>query len=109
MKSPAITNSLLRLNGIAGSPPSPFERPNDKMDFFVLELGIHEDVGSWCARTTEVLKGHATILRQMSAAGAEATLFMEFASSMPVLRLESSFLNVLAKAGISLECYHEAV
>ncbi len=105
MTPSAITNSLLRLDGVTGTPPSPFERPNDKMDFFV---GLHEDVGSWCARTAETLSSHGEFLRKMRAAGAEATLFVESASSVPVLRFEASFLSLLAEAGISLECSHDA-
>jgi len=71
MTSPAIINSLLRLNGIAGEPPLPFERPNDKMDFFVLELGWRADVETWCAHTIKVLNAHAKFLRHMHAAGAK--------------------------------------
>ena len=85
MTSALITNSLLRLDGVTGEPPSPFERPSDKMDFFVLALGLHDEVGSWCART------------------AEATLFVECAPSEPVFRLDTSFLSALTEAGISLE------
>lgn len=107
MTSALITNSLLRLDGVTGEPPSPFERPNDKMDFFVLELGLHDEVGSWCARTAESLSRHAELLGQMRAAGAKATLFVECASSVPVLRLDTSFLSVLTEAGISLEYAHD--
>jgi hypothetical protein len=105
MPPPVITNSLLRIDGIQGLPPSPFERPNDKMDFFVLELGLHEDVQGWCARTAKTLTAHAELLRQMCRAGAKVTLFVESASR--VLRFESSFLSILAEAGIALECSHD--
>jgi len=108
MTSPVIANSLLRLDGVTGLPPSPFERPNDKMDFFVLELGVHGDVDGWCIRTVKALGKHGASLRQMSAEGAEATLFVKTASSTPVLRLDRTFLSVLAGAGISLEHYHES-
>lgn len=107
--TPSITNSLLRLDGVTGEPPSPFKRPNYKMDFFVLELGRHDDVEGWCIRTTEILIRHADLLRRLRRAGAEATLFVESASSVPVLRFDASFLKFLAEAGISLECSHEAV
>jgi hypothetical protein len=105
MPSPIITNSLLRLNEVTGLPPSPFEQPNEKMDFFVLELGIADDVNSWCARTVEALSMHADFLRKIAALGARLTLFVESQSSEPVLRFEASFLNSLAQAGISLEVY----
>jgi hypothetical protein len=108
MTSPVITNSLLRINGVTGEPPSPFERPNKEMDFFVLELGLNDDVVSWCARTEEVLSKHTGLLRQMREAGAEATLFVGWASSVHVLRLDSAFLSVLTEAEISLECFHQA-
>jgi hypothetical protein len=105
--SPVITNSLLRLDGVTGEPPSPFERPNNKMAFFVLELGLHDNVGSWCTRTAKALRRHAEFLRQKRAAGAELTLFVESALSVPVLRFDAGFLGILAAAGISLECSHE--
>jgi hypothetical protein len=108
MTAPAIPNTLLRLNGVTGEPPSPFERPNSKLDFFVLELGQHDSVDRWCLHVAQALRRHAELLRDLRQAGARATLFVEFASSMPVLRLEASFLSLLSEAGISLECYlHE--
>ena len=105
--SRSITNSLLRLDGVSGPAPSPFERPNDKLDFFVLELGLHDDVEAWSARTTETLSRHSEVFRRLRDAGAEATLFVESAASLPVLRLDASFLSILADAGISLECSRE--
>ena|SRR5207248_8216796 len=105
MLAPAITNSLLRLDGVTGLPPLPFERPNDKMDFFVLELGMQKDVASLCTGTAEALRTHAEFLHQMRAAGAKAALFVE--SALPVVRFEASFLSILAEAGIALEYAHE--
>ena len=98
-----IANSLLRMDGVTGQPPEPFERPNNKFDFFVLELGIDEEVESWCARTTDTLKRHADLIEQMRQRGAKATLHIDHEST-PVLTLDASFLRVLAEAGISLEC-----
>lgn len=105
--TPSITNSLLRLDGVSGSAPSPFERPNDSLDFFVLELGIDDDVADWCIRTSATLSRHSELLRQQRRAGAVATLFVESAASLPVLRFDASFLKTLAEAGISLECSRE--
>jgi len=104
MTSRAITNSLLRLDGVVGSLPAPFERPNEKMDFFVLELGLESNVDRWCGRTAETLRRHADLLRQARASGATLSLFVESARSVPVIRFTASFLAVLAVAGISLEC-----
>jgi hypothetical protein len=89
-----------------GSPPFPFEHPNEKMDFLVLELGIHDDEEGWCARTIATLNAHADVLRQMQRAGAKATLFVESGSREPALRFAPSFLSVLSEAGITLECSH---
>ena len=75
------------------------------MDFFVLELGMDDDVNSWCARTVEALSTHAEFLRKMGALDAKLTLFVESRSSVSVLRFETPFLNCLAQAGISLEVY----
>jgi hypothetical protein len=90
----SITNSLLRLDGISGPAPAPFERPRDDLDFFVLELGVHDDVDGWCIRTAEKLTRHSELLRRMCRASAAATLFVESAASLPVLRLRPSFLSV---------------
>lgn len=104
MTTPAILNSLLRLDGVTGEPPSPFERPNDTMDFFVLELGQHNSVDGWCAHTADTLRCHAELIRRLRGAGAKASLFVAYAASVPVLRLEVSFLRLLCEAGITLEC-----
>ncbi len=103
-----ISNCLLRLNGITGKPPAPFERPNAKMDFFVLELGFHDEASDFCTYTMKALKKHAAFIRKMQAAGASVTLFVEYAASEYGLRFESPFLRCLAEAGISLECCAEA-
>jgi hypothetical protein len=79
------------------------------MDFCVLELGQHKDVPGWCAHTLKTLRKHADALRHFRATGAEATLFVESASTEPGLRFDASFLSVLAEAGISLECSREPV
>ena len=104
MPAYAIPNSLLRVVGTKGEPRVPFERPNKDMDFFVLELGRHHDVESWCACATEAIHRHQNELRSFCRAGATVTLFVECGSSLPVLRLEASFLTTLCNAGISLEC-----
>ncbi len=95
-----ITNSLLRIDRVTGLPPFPFERPNETMDFFVLELGQEKDVQAWCVRTAKTLSEHSELLRQMLARGAQVTLFVQ--SRPPLLRLEPSFLDMLAKSGIAL-------
>src|SRR5689334_12010326 len=99
----ALPNSLLRLDGTKGQPPSPFERPNDNMDFFVLELGEHRDVESWCACVTKAIDRNREVLCDLIRTGAKATLFVECGSLLPVLRLEAPFLSTLAEVGISLE------
>jgi hypothetical protein len=109
MNAPAISNSLLRLDGTKGEPPPPFERPNDKMDFFVLELGEHRDVDSWCACTAKILQRHAVILRRQSQSGAKANMFVGYGGWPHVLRLEASFLRQLSEADVSLECYYDQV
>ena len=107
MTSLAILNTLLRVNGVSGEPPAPFERPNAKMDFWVLELPAHADVESWCAHTAQVLTTQEECLDGMRRAGFRLTLFVELVSMVSVLRLESVFLKMLADHGISLECSHE--
>ena len=104
MTASAIPNSLLRVNGTNGEPPSAFERPIKEMDFFVLELGKHHDVESWCACATEAIHRHRDVLVGLCRVGATVTLFVECDSSLPVLRLEASFLTTLCDAGIALEC-----
>jgi len=99
-----ITNSLLRLDGVADSLPSPFERPRSDMDFGVLELGVSDDLAVWSERTTRILTEHADLLHRMRSAGTKLTLFVE--SGSPVLRFEPSFLQALAAADVALEYSH---
>jgi hypothetical protein len=99
-----ITNSLLRLDGVAGSLPSPFERPRSDMDFGVLELGVSDDLAVWCGRTMRILTEHADLLHRMRSAGTKLTLFVE--SGSHVLRFGPSFLQALAEAGVALEYSH---
>ena len=106
MTSFEITNSLLRLDGMNGKPPFPFERPNQQMNFIVLELGQHKTVSGWCAYTKEILIRHGELLRQLRGAGAKASLFVECDASVKVLRIEASFLVLLSEAEIALECSH---
>lgn len=99
----AIINSLLRLDGTTGEPPSPFERPNHHMNFFVLELGQHESVAGFCAHVSENLFRHEESLRRLRGTGARATLFVECVASLKVLRLDTPFLAALCQAEIALE------
>jgi hypothetical protein len=54
-----------------------------------------------------VLSTEAEFVRQTRRAGAEATLFVESAAGVPVLRFEAPFLSVLSDMGVSLECAYE--
>lgn len=107
MTAVAIPNSLLRVDGTKGEPPAPFEHPNKKMDFFVLELGEHQNVQSWCACVMEAIRLYREMLGRLSQDGAAVTLFVECGSSLPVLRLEAPFLTMLSEADISLECCYD--
>jgi hypothetical protein len=102
--STLIANSLLRLDGVANSPPYPFERLRADMDFAVLELNSSDDLAVWCRRTMQLLTEHADLLHRMRSAGAKLTLFVEPGSH--VLRFEPSFLQALAEAGVALEYSH---
>jgi hypothetical protein len=104
MNSFEITNSLLRLDEMEGEAPFPFERPNQHMNFIVLELGQHKTMSSWCAHTEEILIRHRELLRKLRAAGAKASLFVECDASVKVLRIEAAFLVLLSEAEIALEC-----
>lgn len=106
MASFEITNSLLRFDGVKGEPTFPFERPNQNMDFIVLELGQHKTVNGLCAHFEEKLIRHGELIRQLRGAGARASLFVECDSSVKVLRMEASFLVLLSEAEIALEYSH---
>lgn len=103
MMNGPIVNSLLRLEGTAGMPPPPFERPNPRFDFFVLKLQNDDDLGAWCERTREVIEEHADYLKSMQADGVSLFLFAETCGSYTVLRFEPAFLQLLVKLGITLE------
>lgn len=109
MTSFEITNSLLRVDGMKGEPPVPFERPNQHMNFIVLELGQHKTVSGWCAHAEELLIRHGELLRQLREAGAKASLFVECDASVKVLRMEASFLVRLSEAEIALECSRDGL
>ncbi|MDD5260545.1 MAG: hypothetical protein PHD76_01730 [Methylacidiphilales bacterium] len=109
MTSPGIHHSLLRIDRVTGEPPAPFERPNEKLDFWVLELPNADkgDIASWYSRVSEILKAHAPLLSQLHSTDAQLALFIETAGDDPVFRLEAAFLKMLADFGISLE-HHNA-
>ena len=73
----------------------------------MLELGVHDNVEDWCARTKDILNRQAELLDRLRRAGAAPTLFVESAAALPVLRFDASFLSILAEAGISVEYSHE--
>lgn len=107
MNFTGIINSLMRIDGVSGAPSLPFEQPNDKLDFWVLEIAPHDEVSTWCERTAKTLSVHSEFLRKMQASGATATLYVTFAAATPVFRLEADFLSVLGDAGIALETSQE--
>lgn len=107
MTSSPIHNSLLRIDGVTGEPPSLFEQPNEALDFWALELPspAKDTVESWCSRVTETLSRHTKLLSELRRTGSRFTLFIEPTAAQPVFRLEADFLKVLADFGISLEYY----
>ena len=108
MAPSSIHNSLLRIDNTAGVPPPPFEQPNAKMDFWVLEFpSSHgDDVASWCARAVEFLESHSQLLSQLRGTGKRLTLFLEPGASERALRLEPLFLKALADHEIAIEVYN---
>ena len=105
MSPSPICNALLRVNGISGEPPSPFERPRPDLDFWVLELPDQNlSVTDWCAQITPILRLHAEQLQQVHLAGGRSCLFVELPLGVPVLQLEVAFLRLLADLSIALEC-----
>ena len=109
MSSSPICNALLRVDGISGEPPSPFERPRRDLDFWVLELPDQNlSVAEWCAQVAPILHRHAERLQQAHLAGGRSCLFVQFSSGVSVLRLEADFLRRLVDLGIALECALDA-
>ena len=107
MLSSPIYNALLRVEGISGKLPSPFECPRPDLDSWVLELpDSNLSVSDWCTRTTQVLSNQMELLQRAHLAGVQPSLFVEFSTDVPVLRLEATFLRLLADLGIALECAH---
>ena len=109
MSPSPICNALLRVDGISGEPPAPFERPRHDLDFWVLELPDQNmSVAEWCAQVTPILHRHAEELQQVHLVGGRSCLFVQLSSGVPVLRLEAIFLRLLAVLGIALECALDA-
>ena len=109
MSPSPICNALLRIDGISGEPPSPCERPRRDLDFWVLELPDQNlSVSEWCAQITPILRRHAEQLQQAHLAGGRSCLFVQLLPGVPVLRLEATFLRLLADFGIALECALDA-
>ena len=106
VKSWAITNSLLRIDGLASPPPPPFERPQNG-DFAVLELGSHGNAEAWATFVVDALRTHAAVIRELQRAGASAVVFVESSSAAPVT-FPVALLRVLAAGDITLEHYGRA-
>ena len=108
MVSLEITNSLLRVDAVTGVPRAPFERPNETLDFFVLELPSDSDVGRWSAEVAHALQEHEDYLHSLRAVGARLTLFVQYSGYPAVLRFEPWFVSALGAANIGFECFYEA-
>jgi hypothetical protein len=107
MASSPISNSLLGIDNTAGNLPVPFERPNEKVDFWVLELSHPktDDLARWCSRTSKVLTDQTHLLSKLCSMGSRLTLFIEVSAADPVPRLEAAFLKILTDRSIALELY----
>ena len=101
-----IFNSLLRVEGASDDLPLPYEKPNDALDVWVLELPTnHEDIATWYVQISEILARESDLLQKMRGIGCEITLFIEPSETSPFLKLHHEFLNLLVVMGISLEIY----
>jgi hypothetical protein len=101
-----IFNSLLRVEGALDNLPSPYEKPSDALDVWVLELPTdHQDITAWCVQISEILAAEFDLLHQMRGIGCEITLFIELSARSSILKFQHEFLNLLAGMGISLEIY----
>lgn len=102
-----ITNALIRIDGVKGSPPAPFEKPNDQFDFWVLEIGLPLRVKSEKAQAVilkKTLNRAKKILVAKIPKSADITLFLEFDSQqLSSYKLDHSMVSTLAAFGGNLE------
>ena len=105
-----VANSLIRVEGLGLSSAlrSPFERPRADLDLWVLELGFSKDpsVQQWCDMVARVIGRRARTFAKLRGHRAHLSLYVETAGSLERLRLEASFLALLASSGMALEHRH---
>jgi hypothetical protein len=103
VKTPPIQNSLLRIDDVPGDALKPSERPNEKLDFWVLELQCHYlTVAKWCSVITQILKRNADILVGLHKKGYPVILFITPAENV-VCKLSPELLGLLSELNINLE------
>jgi hypothetical protein len=100
-----ITNALVRIDGKKSSPPPPFEKPNPKQDFWVLELVVPKKEQRAQFRWVAAFLGkHRTHISGRNG----GVLFLGLSSrrSKPVV-FEPAFIQLLSDLGLGLEIYEE--
>ncbi|HOF09875.1 MAG TPA: hypothetical protein PLV33_07765 [Opitutaceae bacterium] len=104
-----ITNALVRIDGKKGPVPSPFEKPNPNLSFWVLELAVPKKEEKaqirWVATFLSRHRKHITPYLIGRSGGA---LFLGLSSgrSKPVV-FEPAFIQLLSDLGLGLEVYEE--
>lgn len=98
-----VLNSLLRIKGVKGDPPVPFEKPSEKADFWVFELtGLPEPLTKWQARILPILRRHMRRLTEWRKPGIR--FFLHVQTVAPVAMLPAVFEPALLKILSQIDC-----
>ena len=103
IKSHVVTNALLRIENTTGEPPLPFEKPNDTMDFWVLELSWDpEPLEAWQLRVEPILLSQLRRVRRWARSGAKC--FLHVQTSHPIPTYPALFMPTFLTALLKLNC-----
>jgi hypothetical protein len=94
-----IQNVLLRLDRVSGIAPPPFENPNPKMAFWVLEISIPRK----SKNPFNIIQKKISEVSTLIPAHCLRTLHIEHSYADSVFRIPESLISVLAECGCSLE------
>jgi len=101
-----VFNSLLRIEGMTGTPLRPFEKPSDTHAFWILELtGLPEPLTKWQKRVLPIIRRHMNRLRQWRKSGTRIVMHIQTqspAATFPAI-FEPTLLKTLALFDCTLE------
>jgi hypothetical protein len=104
-----ITNALVRIDGKKSTASRPFEKPNPKQGFWVLELAVpKKDERAQFRWVAAFLRKHRALITPHITGRSGGVLFIGLSSrrSKPVV-FEPAFIQLLSGLGLGLEFHEE--